>query len=111
MQNERIENAPTLAYWLTRAGSRGIMVKMGSDECAPDLQQLTSYDEGHLADYLRLLDANADGTDWREAAGLIFGIDAAVEPDRAKTMHDTHLARARWITEVGYAHLLGCQPR
>ena len=84
------------------------MVKMGFDECAPDSQQLTSYDEGHLADYLRLLDANADGTDWREAAGLIFGIDAAVEPDRAKTMHDTHLARARWITEVGYAHLLGC---
>ncbi|OJU59289.1 MAG: hypothetical protein BGO08_04895 [Altererythrobacter sp. 66-12] len=85
------------------------MVKMRFDDRAPDSPQLTSYDEGHLADYLRLLDADADGADWREAARLIFGIDTTAEPDRAKTMHDSHLARARWMTEVGYAHLLGCQ--
>ncbi|KXU31387.1 hypothetical protein A0J57_02455 [Sphingobium sp. 22B] len=85
------------------------MVKMGFDDFAPKSQQLTAYDEGHLVDYLRLLDADADGADWREAAGVIFGINVASEPDRAKTMHDTHLARARWMTEVGYAHLLGCQ--
>lgn len=85
------------------------MVKMGFDDRAPDSQQLTIYDEGHLVDYLRLLDADADGADWREAAGLIFGIDVVAEPDRAKRMHDSHLARARWMTEVGYAHLLGCQ--
>lgn len=87
------------------------MDKMGFDDRAPVSQQLTAYDEGHLADYLRLLDAEADGADWRDAAGLIFGIDAAAEPDRARMMHDTHLARARWMTEVGYAHLLGCHPR
>jgi hypothetical protein len=85
------------------------MVKMGFDDRAPESQQLTTYDEGHLVDYLRLLDAYTDGTDWREAAGVIFGIDVAAEPDRARTMHDSHLARARWMTEVGYAHLLGCQ--
>ncbi len=85
------------------------MGKMRFDDRAPDSQQLTSYDEDHLADYLRLLDAAADGADWRQAAGLIFGIDATAEPVRAKSMHDTHLARARWMTEVGYAHLLGCQ--
>lgn len=82
---------------------------MGFDERPPDLPQLTHYDESHLTDYLRLLDADADGADWREAAGLIFGIDAAAEPDRAKAMHESHLARARWMTEVGYAHLLGSE--
>ena len=70
---------------------------------------LSRYDEGHFADYLRLLDAEADGADWRETAGLVFGIDVAAEQDRAKVMHDSHLARARWMTEVGYAHLLGCE--
>ena len=83
------------------------MANDGFDDRAPDVQQLTSYDERHLVDYLQLLDADADGTDWREAAGVILGIDAAAEPDRAKSMHDSHLARARWMTEVGYAHLLG----
>ena len=79
------------------------------DDRAPDSPQLTDYDHGHLVAYLRLLDADDEGGDWREAAALIFGIDVAAEPGRAKAMHDTHLARARWMTEVGYAHLLGCQ--
>lgn len=85
------------------------MDSMSFDDRAPDSPQLTTYDESHLTDYLRLLDAAADGTDWREVAGLIFGIDVSDEPDRAKTMHDSHLARARWMTEVGYAHLLGSE--
>ncbi|AMK21952.1 DNA -binding domain-containing protein [Sphingobium sp. TKS] len=85
------------------------MDKMSFDDRAPESPQLTSYDERHLTDYLRLLDAETDGADWREAAGLIFGIDPNAEPDRAKVMHDTHLARARWMTEVGYVHLLGCE--
>ncbi|PAL25288.1 DUF2285 domain-containing protein [Sphingopyxis sp. GW247-27LB] len=76
---------------------------------APDVSQLTTYDETHLVDYLRLLDADGEGADWREAAAHILGIDVASEPHRAKTMHDSHLARARWMTEVGYAHLLGCE--
>ena len=76
---------------------------------APEVSQLTAYDESHLTDYLRLLDANDEGADWREAATHILGVDAAAEPHRAKAMHDSHLARARWMTEVGYAHLLGCQ--
>ncbi|MEW5997907.1 MAG: DUF2285 domain-containing protein [Pseudomonadota bacterium] len=76
---------------------------------APDVLQLTAYDESHLADYLRLLDADDEGGDWREAAACILGIDATTEPHRAKTMHNSHLARARWMTEVGYAYLLGCE--
>lgn len=76
---------------------------------APEISQLTAYDESHLVDYLRLLDADNEDADWREAAGQILGIDAAADPLRAKAMHDSHLARARWMTEVGYAHLLGCE--
>ncbi|MCG6116256.1 MAG: DUF2285 domain-containing protein [Mesorhizobium sp.] len=76
------------------------------DDVAPDDPALTSYDEAHLTDYLRLLDADAEGADWREAATVIFEIDPVAEPHRAARMHASHLARARWMTEVGYAHLL-----
>jgi predicted secreted protein len=76
---------------------------------APEVSQLTAYDESHLTAYLRLLDADDGEADWREATAAILGVDAAAEPLRAKTMHDTHLARARWMTEVGYAYLLGCE--
>jgi hypothetical protein len=73
----------------------------------PDKPHLTDYDETHLDDYLRLLDADAEGADWSEAVQAIFAIDPATEPSRARTVHRTHLARARWMTEVGYAYLLG----
>ncbi|QMW21634.1 DNA -binding domain-containing protein [Sandaracinobacteroides saxicola] len=76
------------------------------DDIAPEVPIITPYDEAHLTDYLRLLDADADGADWREAIAIIFGIDPAREPERAEQMYASHLARARWMTEVGYAHLL-----
>lgn len=78
------------------------------EDRAPDVSQVTAYDESHLAAYLRLLDAADEGADWRDTTAAILGVDAAAEPQRAKVMHDSHLARARWMTEVGYAHLLGC---
>lgn len=78
------------------------------EDRAPEVSQLTAYDESHLVDYLRLLDADEEGADWREVATLILGVDAAAEPHRARAMYASHLARARWMTEVGYAHLLGC---
>ena len=53
-----------------------------------------------------VLDAAADGADWREAVAVIFGIDPAAEPERARRVHDSHLARARWMTEHGYRQLL-----
>ena len=79
------------------------------EDRAPEVSQLTAYDESHLVAYLRLLDADSDGADWRETTAAILGVDAAVEPQRAKEMHDSHLARARWMTEVGYAYLLGSE--
>lgn len=73
----------------------------------PNKAHVTSYDEDHLADYLRLLDAETEGADWQEAVQIIFGVDPKVEPERAQIVHTTHLARARWMTEIGYAYLLG----
>lgn len=73
---------------------------------APTSPVLTGYDEQHLVTYLRLLDAAEDGADWREVAAIVLHIDPAREPDRARCAWETHLARARWMTEHGYRHLL-----
>lgn len=72
----------------------------------PQGDALTAYDERHLVTYLRLLDADSEGADWREAVHIIFGIEPAEEPERARGVHDSHLERARWMTTHGYRHLL-----
>jgi deoxyribodipyrimidine photolyase-like uncharacterized protein len=56
-----------------------------------------------------LLDAAAENADWREVVRIIFGLDPEKEPERAKTVHDSHLARALWMSNTGYRHLL--EPR
>lgn len=75
----------------------------------PLTERVNAYDEAHLATYLRLLDAAEEGADWREVTKIVFGLDVGADPQRAKQMHDSHLARARWMTEKGYRQLL--QPR
>jgi Uncharacterized conserved protein (DUF2285) len=75
-------------------------------DTAPTDGVLTGYDEQHLVTYLRLLDAAKEGADWQEVAKLVLHIDPAREPVRARRAWDTHLARARWMTENGYRHLL-----
>ena len=72
----------------------------------PQGQQLTSYDREHMVLYLRLLDSHRNGADWREAAQILFGLDATIEPVRTRKVHDAHLARAQWMTEHGYRELL-----
>jgi len=64
------------------------------------------YDELHLVMFFRLIDAAEEGADWREAVSIIFGLDPMRDPNRAQLVHDRHLARARWMTETGYRHLL-----
>lgn len=76
------------------------------EDRAPDAPYVTGYDERHRRTYWRLLDAAAEGADWCEAVGIIFGIDPAAEPDRARLVYDSHLARARWMCETGYRHYL-----
>ena len=67
---------------------------------------LTDYDRQHFVTYLRLLDADSEGADWREVARIVLHIDPDREPARARTAFDSHLARAKWMTEHGYRHLL-----
>ncbi len=68
---------------------------------------LTAYDQAHLKLYLRLLDAEAEGADWKEVVEALFGICAQIEPERAARVHTAHLSRAKWMTECGYGELLG----
>lgn len=77
------------------------------EDRAPDAAQVTAYDERHHWTYWRLLDAAAENADWCEVARIIFGIDPVAEPERARLVYDSHLARARWMTETGYRHYLG----
>ena len=76
------------------------------DDDAPVADALAPYDMEHLVTYLRLLDADAEGADWAEVARIVLHIDPATEPARARRVWESHLARARWMTEHGYRHLL-----
>jgi len=76
------------------------------DDTAPTDPKLTVYDEQHLVTYLRLLDADAEGADWRDVARIVLHVDPARDWDRAHRSFRSHLARAKWITKQGYKHLL-----
>ena len=75
-------------------------------DIAPSGAILTSYDHEHLVTYLRLLDAEADGADWRDVARIVLHLDPNRETDRGRQAFDTHLARARWMMHKGYRQLL-----
>nr|WP_157348247.1 DUF2285 domain-containing protein [Bradyrhizobium pachyrhizi] len=82
------------------------MLDLTVDDVAPSGASLTVYDEEHLATYWRLLDADAEGTDWREVARVVLHVDPARDWDRARRAFDSHLARAKWIADDGYRQLL-----
>jgi hypothetical protein len=69
------------------------------DDVAPTESILTAYDQQHAITYLRLLDAEAEGADWKEVARIVLRINPAREPERARRTWQSHLARARWMTE------------
>jgi hypothetical protein len=75
-------------------------------DVAPVEPFLTGYDMNHLVTYLRLLDADAEGADWREAVRIVLSLDVEKDPEHAKRVWESHLARAKWMTETGYRHLL-----
>jgi hypothetical protein len=75
-------------------------------DTAPSDSVLTVYDEEHVVTYLRLLDAGADGADWREVTRVVLHLDPERESDRARRAFERHLSRAKWMTEHGYRHLL-----
>jgi Uncharacterized conserved protein (DUF2285) len=76
------------------------------DDAAPTAFVLTAYDQRDAITYLRLLDADAKGADWKDVARIVLRIDPGREPGRARRAWETHLARARWMAKHGYQHLL-----
>ncbi len=72
----------------------------------PWSEKITEYDEEHFVTYFQLLDAEKDGATQQEMARIVLGIDPAKEPERARKALESHLARARWMTEHGYRDLL-----
>jgi len=67
---------------------------------------LTSNDEEHLITYLRMLDADHEGADCCEVSRIVRHIDPDHHPERACRSFESHLARAKWMTERGCRHLL-----
>ncbi|WP_086467028.1 DNA -binding domain-containing protein [Oceanibaculum nanhaiense] len=72
----------------------------------PWSDSVTRYDEQHFVTYLRLLDADDEGADWREVARIVLHRNPAAEPDRTRHCWEAHLKRAKWMTERGYRQLL-----
>lgn len=75
-------------------------------DAPPDSDTLTEYDRSHMVLYLRLFDAAEEGADWREVVEILFGLDPKANPERCRSVYDSHLARAHWMTEHGYRELL-----
>jgi hypothetical protein len=71
-----------------------------------DVETVTDADRSNATIYLRLLDAHAAGVDWKTAAASILRLDPVADHDRAKRLFDRFLARAQWMTRVGYEQLL-----
>jgi hypothetical protein len=82
------------------------MTSAAFNDQAPNAPHVTEYDERQHHTYWRLLDAEAENADWREAVRVIFGIDPTIEPERAYRVYYSHLERARWMTKIGYRHYL-----
>jgi len=72
----------------------------------PWSDDITSYDDEHLVTYMRLLDADAEGADWREVSRIVLHRDPETEAERTRRCWEAHLARARWMASKGYRKLL-----
>src|SRR5262245_19911762 len=90
----------------TRQNRTGATTSIAFADQPPQSQSMTDYDRQHLALYVRLLDAAEEGAEWTEVVRLLFGLDPNEDRERARRVYDSHLARARWMTEHGYRDLL-----
>lgn len=51
------------------------------------------YDERHFITYLRLLDAKAEGADWKEVARIVLHRDPVSDEARTRRCWESHHAR------------------
>ena len=73
---------------------------------APGGSSISAYDEEHYVTYLRLLDAKAEGADWKEVAQIVLHRDPVAEELRSYRCWQSHLERAQWLSREGYKRLL-----
>lgn len=76
------------------------------DDEAPTGNDVTPYDERHYITYLRVLDAKAEGADWKEVARIVLHRDPAAEESRTYRCWQSHLERAQWLSREGYRRIL-----
>lgn len=76
------------------------------DANAPSSPHVTPYDSQRFPMYLRLLDADAECIPWDAVAMEVLGLDVSTDPKAARETWESHLSRARWMTEAGYRDLL-----
>ncbi len=77
------------------------------DDEAPTGGAITAYDERHFVTYLRLLDAKAEGADWKEVARIVLHRGPASDEQRTYRCWQSHLERAQWLSREGYRKILG----
>jgi hypothetical protein len=70
------------------------------EDVAPSATEVTNYDREHILLYVCLLDRKQRGRDWRETVRAFFGIDFDHEPERARSVYDSHFARATWLAHT-----------
>lgn len=76
------------------------------EDKAPTGPAITTYDEEHFVTYLRLLDAEAEGADWREVARIVLHRDPVTDEISTRHCWESHLARAQWMANQGYRRIL-----
>jgi len=76
------------------------------DDAAPAGSDITIYDETHHITYQRLLDASAQGADWKEVALIVLHRDPATDEERTRRCWESHLERARWMVKKGHLRIL-----
>ncbi|VDC23108.1 DNA -binding domain-containing protein [Pseudogemmobacter humi] len=76
------------------------------DDEAPAGDAITAYDERHYVTYLRLLDAKAEGADWKEVARIVLHRDPVAEELRTYRCWQSHLERTQWLSREGYRKIL-----
>jgi hypothetical protein len=69
------------------------------DLMPPDAPAPTAQDRALAAVYLRLLDAQAAGAPWQEAARLVLGLDPERDPSTAQVQWAAFLARAEFVRD------------
>ena len=66
-------------------------------DTAPVSAQLTGYDEQHIITYLRLLDASAEGADWKEVLAR-WHPDVIVAADNWDLLPDLEAEGSGWTS-------------